>query len=241
MAKDEVTCEQLFGRLSICQPRHGYRYSIDAFLLAAFVHLRPGELAVEFGTGCGIVSLVLAMRYPKARILGLEIQESLAALAGRNLLASSLEDRVLFIRGDVREAPRLLRRKVDVVLANPPYHPLGTGRLNPDEQETLARHEIMLDLKGLFQVAAGILRIKGRLYLVYPASRLAGLLSQAKATGLEPKRLQVVYSYPGDEGRLVLLEARKGSGEELRILSPFFIYQRPGGPYTSQAEGLFRL
>ncbi|MBA2849576.1 methyltransferase [Thermosulfuriphilus ammonigenes] len=238
---DEVSCEELFGRLSVCQPRRGYRYSIDAFLLAGFVRLKPGELAVEFGSGCGIVSLILALRFPGARILGLEVQKRLALLAARNLKTSGLQDRVLFLRADVREARQIIAASVDVVLANPPYRPLGTGRLNPLEEETVARHEVLLDLRALLAAAAAILKERGRLYLIYPASRLVALLAESRRLGLEPKRLQVVHSYPGDYGRLVLFEARKGAGEELRILPPFFIYQAPGGPYTSQAEGLFRL
>ena len=66
------------GRLAIIQRKRGYRFSLDAVLLAAFVQLHGREKVVDLGTGNGVIPLVLASLYPLLRIIGLEIQEEMA-------------------------------------------------------------------------------------------------------------------------------------------------------------------
>jgi len=237
----ELTRDTLFeGHLILYQPREGYRFSIDALLLAGFITLRPGEKALDLGAGCGVISLVLACRYPKSILAGLEIQTRLARCFARNIRENRLVQRVFPVLGDLRRPP-FRPGAFDVVFTNPPFRSPRAGRLSPNEEERLARHEILASLEDVLKAARVLLRERGRFFIIYPAHRLATLMAKAKGFRLEPKRLQVVHSYPGDEGRLVLLEAVKGGGEELRVLPPFFIYQHPGGPYTSEAEKLFVL
>ena len=69
---------------------------------------------------------------------------------------------------------------------------------------------------------------------MYPAVRGISLFHEMRRHGLEPKRLQVVYSYPGSEARLLLVEAVKGGGEELSIAPPFYIYEEKDGDYSAE-------
>ena len=70
----------LDGRLTVRQTRDGYRYSIDAVLLADYVRFKDGQTILELGTGCGIIPLILAFRYPTLKIVGVEIQDQLAPI-----------------------------------------------------------------------------------------------------------------------------------------------------------------
>jgi len=58
----EACAVLLGGRLRIVQPRAGYRFSIDALLLAHFVRLREGAFVLELGTGSGVIAVLLARR-----------------------------------------------------------------------------------------------------------------------------------------------------------------------------------
>ena len=65
------------------------------------------------------------------------------------------------------------------------------------------------------------------------------MISCLKRQRLEPKSMQVVYSYPDSAGKLVLVEAVKNGGAELEILPPFYIFQIVGGAYTEAMQKLY--
>ena len=115
----------------------------------------------------------------------------------------------------------------DLALSNPPYRKPGAGRINPDRQKALARHELTATVADVFEAARRLVPTGGRVAVVYPATRLANLLCSALDKGFTPKRLTMIHSHPGGPGRLVHLECRKGGGEELRVEEPFYIYDEP--------------
>ena len=71
-------------------------------------------------------------RAPEARVMGLEIQRSLVALAAENAKANGFEARFSPMIGDVRAAPpRIGPGAFDHVLANPPYLEEGRASASP--------------------------------------------------------------------------------------------------------------
>ena len=228
------TDDTLFGGRLICrQHRHGYRFSVDAVLLAHFVQPKNHDNLLEIGAGCGIVSLLLAFRWPRLEMTALELQPQLAALCRHNVEGNGYGGRIRVVNGDYRQ----LRQFVEPgsfaqVVANPPFRPPDAGRLSGGAEQAVARHEVAGSLAELVSAVAYASKTRGRVSLVYPAARAALLLAALKNSGLEPKRLQVVHSYPGDRGRLVLVEAVKGGGAELAILPPFYVYNERGGGYS---------
>jgi len=225
--KRPQTSDALFGgRLIVRQEQKGYRFSLDAVLLAGLTSIRKEDRVIDLGAGCGVIPLVLAYRKKTERkIVGVEIQPELAELAARNVNENNFDDRIEIHQLDLREvSSRFKTGSFDLALSNPPYRKPGTGRINPDRQKALARHELTATIADVFGAAAYLLRQEGRVALIYPATRLANLLRSALDHGFSPKRLTVIYSYPRGPGRLVHLECRKGGGEELKVEQPFFIY-----------------
>jgi tRNA1Val (adenine37-N6)-methyltransferase len=173
---------------------------------------------------------MLAYRAKSERtIVGVEIQPELAELAKKNVIENNLGDRVGIHQLDFREISSAFEAgSFDLVLSNPPYRKPGAGRINPDRQKAVARHEITATLADVFRASQYLLRTGGRVALVYPSTRLPNLLRYAIDHGLSPKRLTIIYSYPLGHCRLVHLECRKGGGEELKVEQPFFIYGENG-------------
>lgn len=237
----EISADTLFaGQLVCLQHKNGYRFSVDAVLLANFITPRPGEKILDLCAGCGVISLIIKYRQPEAVLTALELQPKLAALIRRNAEANSFHDGFAVIEGDCRRIrEHVAAGSFDRVLCNPPYRKSNTGRLNPGHEEVQARHEVSVDASAVLQACSYALKTRGRVALVYPAARLANLLAGMKSAGLEPKRLQVVHSYPGSSGRLVLVEGVKGGGEELAILPPFYIYTEQNGAYTQDMVDLY--
>ncbi len=236
----ETIGDFLGGRLRIIQKERGYRYSIDAVLLADFIRLKPGDVAVEFGIGSGIIPLILQHRFKFRKIIGIEIQEELADLARRNVLLNGLEGRIEIITGDVKKIRTICGAGAcQAVFFNPPYRKMHSGRINPAGQKALARHEIVGSLADFLASASYALRARGAVYAVYPATRLVELMVRMRQSGVEPKRLRVVHSTASTAGEFVLVEGRKGGGEKLDVLPPLVIYREDGG-YTGEVAAMLR-
>ncbi len=240
MKRDGTTEDSLFdGDLKILQPEKGYRFALDAVLLSGFCNPGLNDIVVDLGTGCGVIPLILAYRNQGKYVIGVEIQESLFLLARENVKINKMENRVRIVHGDFREIKKHLPpESADLVLSNPPYRKLCTGRINPNKERALARHEILATLEDVLEASAYLLKTRGRIGIIYPAFRLAHLIKKAAEAGFEPKKLKIVYSSPGEGARLVYMEARKGGGEELRIDPPFYIYTE-NGCYTPEMEKLY--
>jgi len=216
---DECVDDFLDGRLKLIQFRTGYRFSIDAVLLAQFVSVKRNDVVVDLGTGCGIIPLVLVLTEPVGHVFALEIQPELAEQAVRNTRLNGFEHKVEVILGDIKHPP-LHPSSADVVICNPPYRPKNSGRINPDPQKAIARHEMLSSLNDILDAAAKTLRAKGRLAMIYPAARLADLLIKMRGFNLEPKRLRVVYPSMRSDAKLALIEASFGGRTGLKILPP---------------------
>ncbi len=230
------------GRLICRQFRQGYRFSVDAVLAAHFLKPRHRDTLLDLGCGSGIIALILAYRHPGVRVAGIEVQIELAALAGRNVLDNNLADRVRIMHGDLRRMEEFIpAESFDGVVCNPPYGQPGRGRISPNGQRARARHEIDTGLDDILRAASFSVRNRGSVGVVYPARRAAALIAALKGRLLEPKRLQPVYSYPGSpEATLVLVEAVKNGGEEVRVQAPFYIYRERGGPFSDALLKLYR-
>lgn len=238
---EEFTEESLFGgKLRCLQPRQGYRFSVDAVLLAHFLAPEPEARILDLGAGCGIVSLILSHRWPAASFVALEVQPRLAEVLRRNVTINSLENRGMVIEGDCRRIATLLpSNSFDWVAANPPYYPAGSGRHHPETERAKGRHEILGTIGEMVLAAAFALKAGGQAAFVYPAAREETLLGVLRENGLAPKRLQMVYPYPGAEAVLVLVEAVKDGGGDLAVLSPFFICEEKGGMYTVEMAAMY--
>lgn len=226
------------GRLSIFQRKDGYRFSLDAPLLAHFVAPRSGERIADLGTGNGVIALILATLHKRVRVVGIEVQAAMAERANHNAALNRLEDRVTIIRGDVCSIRDLCPpESFDVVVCNPPYRALKSGRLNPDDEKRIARHEVRGSLRDFLRAASYLLRQKGRSAWVFPAARAVDLLLAMRQEGVEPKRLRLVHSFQGGPATLVLAEGIRGGKRELEVMRPLVVYDA-SRRYTPEARAM---
>lgn len=228
------------GRLHVTQPLNGYRFSIDAVLLAAELEPQTGETVLDLGTGCGIIPLILSTRHPGLQITGVEIQSELARLAQQNIVENRYEEAIKVRNIDLKTLPDAeTPGPFDWVVSNPPYRRPGTGRINPDQQKALARFEINVDLAQLIQTAARLLRRGGRFVTVFLADRLVDLLVEMRRATIEPQSIRAVQSHRGEAAGLVLVKGVKGGRNGLRIETPLVVY-RKDGRYTKAVEAMMR-
>jgi tRNA1Val (adenine37-N6)-methyltransferase len=227
------------GKLRIKQEAAGYRFSIDAVLLAHHVSPRAGERLLDLGTGCGIIPLILAYRNPQIIAIGIEIQNELAELAISNVNANHMRHRITVLHLDMRHLkPAMIDGPVDVVVCNPPYRSPNSGRLNPDAQRAIARHELKVNLIDVLETARRVLRTAGRFLTIYPAQRIAELLFQMHSAGIEPKFMRAIHSRLEEEAKLILVGGTKGARTGVTIGPPLILFDEEGG-YSKEVRQMF--
>jgi tRNA1Val (adenine37-N6)-methyltransferase len=227
------------GKLQIQQDPAGYRFSIDAILLAFHARPRANERVLDLGTGCGIVPLILCYRHRDITAFGVEIQDELARLAVSNIKNNNLQDNITVLCRDMRELkPNLIGGPVDLVVCNPPFRKRQSGRLNPDRQRAIARHELKVNLSDVLQTAKRMLRTAGRFVTIYTADRIAELLVQMRSQGIEPKSMRAIHAQLSDEAKLVLVGGTKGAKPGTRLAPTLIIYDA-NGEYTKEVQRMF--
>lgn len=229
----------LIDGLQIIQDDSEFRFSVDAVLLAHFATLRRGDRVVDLGTGTGIIPLLLCTRAELQSVIGVEIQAEVAARAVRSVEHNGLGPLIRIEQGDLREIERVLPGvRVDLVTANPPYLPVGSGVSSPKESLAVARHEVCCNLEDVVRSAAYLLGSGGRFALVHRPERLTEILSLMAAYRLVPKRLRLVHPRVDQEAKMVLVEGVRDARPGLRTLPPLVVLA--GDDYSPEIRAIYR-
>jgi tRNA1Val (adenine37-N6)-methyltransferase len=228
----------LGGRLALIQPKHGYRFSVEAILLGRFARAGRRDRVLELGAGCGVISIMLASLYRPREVVAVEIQPELAEMIARNATINDLES-VRAICADLRQKKiaGVEPASFDLVVANPPYRATSTGRENLDRGRRLARSESSATLDDFVRAARSYARHGARVAFVFTARRSAELISTMRAKKLEPKRIRFVHPRIGTPASVIMVEARVGGGIETAIEPPLILYDSPG-IYTIEARAI---
>jgi tRNA1Val (adenine37-N6)-methyltransferase len=225
--------------IKIYQNKNGYRFSVDAVLLSSYADMRYARNIADLGTGSGIIGLLIARKYPKARVALVELQESLHGLALKNIAINHLEDRVSAVLSDIRHLKDCFEPMThDLVVSNPPFRKPTSGRLSDGQERAIARHELALKISDLAESASYLLKAKGRFFMIYHPERLLEAVDALRLFRLEPKRARFVHNDAGAESKIVLIEAVKEAKPGIKIENPLFIYN-PDGSYTTEVSAMY--
>ncbi|MCI8374512.1 MAG: tRNA1(Val) (adenine(37)-N6)-methyltransferase [Lachnospiraceae bacterium] len=223
----------------IIQNPHTFCFGMDAVLLSGFARVKPGERALDLGTGTGIIPILLRGKTKGRDFTGLEIQRESADMARRSVAYNHLEDSISIVTGDIKEAAALFgAASFDVVTCNPPYMTGNHGLVNPEQPKAIARHEILCTLEDVIGQTARVLRPGGRFYLVHRPFRLAEIFTCLVQHRLEPKRMRLVYPFADKEPNMVLIEALLGGRSRITVEKPLIVYERPG-VYTDEITDIY--
>ncbi len=227
----------LDGRLLLRQPRRGYRVAIDPVVLAAAVPAGAGDRVLDVGCGVGAAALCLAWRVTGCRVVGVERDPELAALARHNAKANGLVDRVAIHTADLAALPDELKNTAfDLVMTNPPYHPPEAGTAS--EARAGATRE-SLPLVRWLELCLRRLKPRGWLVVVHRAGRLAELCCVLREGCGDVRILPLWPSGEARAAQRVLVAARKGGRGESRLLRGLVLHGRDGR-FTPEAEAVLR-
>lgn len=237
MAEPEITEDTLFGgRIRIRQPARGYRVNVDTLLLAAAVEAPVGARLMEAGCGVGAALLSVAKRSENTRLLGVERETNIAAIARENVAINAMSDRVEIATGDALDK-RANWGVFDGVFVNPPFDAEGEGRAPAEER----KHAYIADAPVDAWIAALADRLTGgaALTMIHRAAKLPEILAalNGRLGGAEVIPIRPTADEPA---KRVIVRARKGSRAPLKLLRGMDLHDGSGGKYTPETEAILR-
>ncbi len=213
----------------IIQNPEKFCFGMDAVLLSGFARVKPGENALDLGTGTGIIPILLEAKTKGEHFTGLEIQEESADMAARSVALNHLESKIDIVTGDIKDASKIFgASSFDVITTNPPYMIGQHGMSSSSEAKAIARHEVLCTLEDVLRESAKLLKPKGRFYMVHRPFRLAEIMNKMVEYKIEPKRMQLVYPFVDKEPNMVLIEGLRGGNSRLTVERPLIVYKDKG-------------
>jgi len=98
-----------------------YEPAEDSFLFAENLVLKQGDYVLDMGTGCGILTVIVAAK--AAKVVGVDINPQAVRCAKQNARLNHFSNKMLFVQGDLF-APLRIEEKFDLILFNAPYLPM---------------------------------------------------------------------------------------------------------------------
>ncbi|MEA2882481.1 MAG: hypothetical protein QOH32_1737 [Bradyrhizobium sp.] len=228
----------LGGQLRLRQPKAGHRAGHDAILLAAATAARGGDRVADFGAGVGAAGLAVARRIPAIRLVLLEIDEALAALARQNAAANAIEADVIAMdvtsSVEIFAAAGLPLDSVDVILMNPPFNESRRHRSSPDKDRENAHVAHPATLESWLRAARRSLKTGGALTLIWRADALAEVLAALKR-GFGSLTILPVHGSASTPAIRVLIRAIKG-GRAPTALCPGLMLNDESGLPNKQVQ-----
>ena len=232
--EDETLDTFYRGRIQILQKKKGYRFSVDAPLLADFIQTQSGDDLLELGAGNGIISLLLSLK-PFRHITALEIQASLFLLAQKNIRLNKLEGKISLLQKDLRIF--YSREKFDVIFSNPPYLEKNKGHVSKSQEKSIAKHELKCTVFDIMHTTSQLLKRAGRAYFIYPERRSKGLKQAGQSQGLHITRERRILARRGGKSNLFLSEWGFPAGKKVEM-PPLILYDDEGH-YTPEVQEIF--
>lgn len=204
-----------FKQINVKQNSNTFKIGTDSVLLGSWASIGQNRI-LDVGTGTGIISLMIAQRFPDAIIRGIEIDPESAKLANYNFANSKFCNRLSCINEDFLKSNYL--DEIDHIVSNPPYFTNSTK----SEKLSIARHDDLMSLDAFFEKSASVLTKKGDVQMILPIQRLEDLMRAGGQSGFSlnrvtkvkdrlkssPKRILARFSLNGkqnhDEDELIL-------------------------------------
>lgn len=232
----------LGGKLSISQPRAGFRAGLDSVLLGASVSAGPGAL-LDLGAGAGVAGLCALAHNRQLNATLVERSPQMATFARKNIASNGLEGRCGVLElditspGQARTRAGLKPDHFDIVISNPPFFHDGTRA--PDAERADARHMDLSAIETWVKAAVSSAHATGEIVFIHLAAALPALLA---AFGTRMGRICVlpIAPRPGAPASRVLVRGQKGSRAPMTLLSPLVLHAESGNGFSPRADAIFR-
>ncbi|WP_022669968.1 tRNA1(Val) (adenine(37)-N6)-methyltransferase [Hippea alviniae] len=203
-----------FSTFKIYQPKDGYRFAIEPFVLAYNLKGLKSKVFVDFGSGCGIVAVLLAKNNPESRIIAIEKNQNMIEVIKKNIQINGL------CNVSVLEIEDVLTNSVDFFISNPPYFKKGAYRISKFIDEKF-EEDGFLDF--MIKSARRVLKNKGILKVSYHPTRFVELLEVLRKSGFGIKSILPVYGNDKSKASFLVVNAMLSGKDYVEFLPALFL------------------
>jgi tRNA1Val (adenine37-N6)-methyltransferase len=217
-----------FKKFEVRHDRCAMKVGTDAVLLGAYIFPGSYHSILDAGTGTGLLSLMMAQRFPEALITAIEIDEDACRQAEENFSSSPWANRLSLHHVPFQEFSASTREKYDLLISNPPYFEginttKGNNTQRPGHQRSQARFTGHLGYGELLEGAGIILNEEGDLWLIIPFLNFNEFNELAAAKGFFLNHRLLIRGKEGkDFNRCILCYSLKKKEKSEAELSIYF-------------------
>lgn len=169
-----------FKNFIISQDGASHKVGVDSVLLGAWCSAIEAVNILDIGTGTGLLALMMAQKFPLAKIDAVEIDKQAFDCAKANFSASPYYKRLIAHNISVQQF--INNVKYDLIICNPPYF---NGSMLPySDSKKIARHTIELEVAELYEHIFRLLGDTGEAYLIIPTTEIKIHLETSRKIGL---------------------------------------------------------
>ncbi len=182
----------------------------DGVLLGAWCNAANASSAIDIGTGCGLIAIMLAQRNPGCTIDAVEIDRESFLQAAENAARCPWSERIRVHRCSFQEFCQESGRQFDLIVSNPPY--FRNSLLNPDPSRSAARHAGILNMEDLMEGVLKLLAGNGKFCMIMPVAEAEIFIKKSSGRGLWCRKITSVLPNPGKPPKRYLMEFSKIKG-----------------------------
>jgi len=239
---DDLTKNFFYNKnVIVYQGKKGYRFSVDAPILADFVANSKDKTALEIGCGSGIISLLLIYKNKLKYIYCYEIQKRLSDIANLNLRENKFEKRIKIINSnfmiETGQGLDFNKQKFDIVFSNPPFYTVKKGRVSSNQETAIAKFELKITLSALLEKVRSILSKNGDFFLILPYDRLDETRKLSKDFGYSIVKKRNILSFAGGKEERFLIQLANNMDDKISFTEeePLIIFKEKG-VYTDEMK-----
>jgi tRNA1Val (adenine37-N6)-methyltransferase len=225
-------------QFSVDQSEVALPVTSDACVFGALAEFQHATQILDIGSGSGVLSLMMAQKFPSAQIQGIDIHLASVEQARKNGIKSPFADRVSFSHDNILDFEP--DTPINGIICNPPFFENHLPSI--DETRRLARHTQTLTLATLTARCARLLQPRGELLLLLPASSQNQILAALQKHQFAPQTITTIQATPTKPPHLIAVYAIKNSPNHFSTETPpqtiQYTHYKADGQLTPKATEL---
>lgn len=196
-----------FKQFTVDDSKVAMKVGTDGVLLGAWAS--GGCYILDIGTGSGLIALMMAQRFPEARIVAIDIDSDCCRQAEKNVKLSPFEGRIDVVNTSLQDFTRDYKAApFDAIVTNPPF--FINALESPDAGRRTARNGEVLPLYDLIKCSKRLLTDGGTLSIINPIENEEFLTSEAVLSGFTVRREVLIKTKANKPPRRFMVELYNG-------------------------------